>query len=153
MTAITVRRNLNRPLTVMEPFYPTSFLEDLERWVGDTWETYTPVDHIHPRLDMYEGKDEMVVKAELPGITKEDIDISLEGDSLNIKAEKKQESLAEDTTYYSCERYYGQYFRTVTLPYPVDSEKVSSTFENGLLEIRLPKAEEAKAKHIEVKVK
>ncbi|MBI4187918.1 MAG: Hsp20/alpha crystallin family protein [Chloroflexi bacterium] len=153
MTEITVRR----PLTLVEAYYPTNLIDDLDRWVGETWESWTPasasVDHIHPRGDMYEWKDELVMKVELPGIAKEDIDISLEGDCLTIKAEKKQESLAEDATYYGCERYYGKYYRTVTLPYHVDYDKISTTYENGLLEIRLPKAEEAKTKHIEVKVK
>ncbi|MDZ4231081.1 MAG: Hsp20/alpha crystallin family protein [Dehalococcoidales bacterium] len=158
MTAITVRRSPSRALTtVMEPLYrPLSVFDEMERLASDMWKSWTPTvcaTHMHPSLDIYEEKDELVMRAELPGICKEDIDISLEGDCLTIKAEKKQEEVHEDATYYSCERCFGSYSRTVTLSFPVNSDKISSTYENGLLEIRLPKAEEAKAKRIEVKVK
>ncbi len=156
MTAITVRRNPSRTLTVVEPLYrPMSFLDEIERLASDVWESSTPVvyDHMHPRLDMFEEKDDLVVRAELPGIKKEDIDVSLEGDCLNIKAEKKQEELSEESSYYTSERCFGDYSRSISLPFPVNGDKISATFENGLLEIRLPKAEEAKAKHIEIKVK
>ena len=92
------------------------------------------------------------MKTELPGIGKEDLDITLEGDRLTIKAEKKEE-VNEDATYHTRERYYGQYFRSVTLPYPVKGNKIDATFENGVLELRLPKAEEAKARRIEIKAR
>ncbi len=157
MVAINVRRSPSRALTVMEPIYrPMSLLEDIGRFASDIWESWTPVvygTHMHPRLDMFELKDELVMRAELPGIRKEDIDISLENGCLNIKAEKKQEEIPENATYYTCERCFGQYSRSVSLPFNVDADKISAIFENGMLEIRLPKAEEAKAKHIEVKVK
>ena len=71
---------------------------------------------------------------------------------LTIKAEKKQEEVVEETTYYARERSFGQYSRSISLPFHVDADKTSATFKNGLLEIRLPKAEESKSKHIEVKV-
>ncbi|MDP2730958.1 MAG: Hsp20/alpha crystallin family protein [Dehalococcoidales bacterium] len=157
MTAITVRRSPSQALTVREPFYrPMSLLDEIERYAGDIWETWPPVvyrTHMHPRLNMFEEKDELVMRAELPGIHKEGIEISLESDCLTIKAEKKQEEVSEDATYYTCERCFGTYSRSVSLPFPIDGDRVSATFENGLLEIRLPKAEEAKARHIEVKVK
>ncbi|MFC2003243.1 Hsp20/alpha crystallin family protein [Chloroflexota bacterium] len=102
---------------------------------------------------MYKEKDELVLKAELPGIKKGDLDIILEADMLTIRAEKKQEEVAEDATHYACERYFGQYTRTVSLPFHVDADKTSATLRNGLLQIRLPKAEEAKSKHIEVNVR
>ena len=157
MSAITVRRSPSRALTLVEPVYsPFSLLDEIERLASDTWESWTPVvytDHMHPRLDMYEEKDELVMRSELPGIKKEDINISVENGCLSIEAEKKQEEVSEKSTYYSCERCFGKYFRSVSLPFPVDTDKISATFENGLLEIRLPKAEEAKAKHIEIKVK
>ena len=97
---------------------------------------------------MREG--ELVMKTELPGIGREDLDITLEGDRLSIRAEKKEEAV-EDATHHARERYYGQYFRSVTLPYAVKEEGIAATMENGVLEIRLPKAEEVKAKKIEIK--
>ncbi len=152
MNAIVIRRPV-RTLTMTEP---TFLLDEVERFAEDVWGDWRGglyATHIHPDLDIYEEKDELVTKVELPGIRKEDIKIELEKDMLNISAEKKQETLPTDTTYYSCERCFGTYSRSVSLPFPVEGDKISATFENGLLEIRLPKAEEAKAKHIEVKVK
>jgi len=104
-------------------------------------------------MDMYETKDGLVLKAELPGFRKEDVDISLEGDCLTIKAVSKQEELPKDSTMYLDELCYGEYSRSVTLPFPVDNDKISATFENGMLEMSLPKTEESKPKRIEVKVK
>jgi HSP20 family protein len=139
----------------MEPlFHPIDLLDEIEQFAVEAWETSTPERKgIYPRMDMFEDKDELVMRAELPGIRKEDIDISLEGDCLTISAEKKPEKLSKDATSYMCERCFGNYSRTVSLPFPINTDKVSSTFENGLLEVRLPIAEEAKAKHIEIKVK
>lgn len=103
-----------------------------------------------PVTDIYEEKDHLVVKAELPGIDPKDIDVSLEGDTLTIKAEKKEE-VEEDATRHTIERYYGRYFRSMTLPYPVKEDGVKATFENGVLELRLPKIEEVKPRKIEIK--
>ena len=105
------------------------------------------------KLDMYEKDDHLVVKTELPGIKKADLDISLEDDMLTIKAEKKHEEETEEATYYASERTFGEYSRTVSLPFPVDAEKVSASLKNGLLTIKLPKAEEAKPRRIEVNVR
>ena len=146
MTAI-IRRSPIRALTVVEPFYrPMRLFEEIERIARDFRSS------LAPSTDIYEEKDELVVRAELPGIKKEDLDISVEGDELTIKAEKKQEEVVESATYYQCERCFGEYYRSISLPFHVDTEKVSATLENGVLMIRLPKAEEAKSKHIEVKI-
>lgn len=150
MTAI-IRRIPARALTM---YRPTGLLEDVERLAGAMWDTW-PIAFskgLIPRVDMYEEKDGLVVKAELPGIEMENIDVSLEDDMLTIKAEKKHEEVAEDTTHYSRERYFGEYSRCLSLPFHTDADKVSATLKNGLLEIRLPKAEEAKGRKIEVKV-
>ena len=103
-----------------------------------------------PHTDIYEEKNQLVMKTELPGIDRKDLDISLEGDRLTIKAEKKEE-VKEVATHHTRERYYGQYFRSVTLPYPVKEGEISATFDKGVLELRLTKAEEVKAKKIEIK--
>ncbi len=154
MVAI-VRRNPTRAWTAVEPFYrPMSLLDEIERWAEDTWYSWpsTYSTSLTPRMDMYEDKEWLVIKAEFPGVKKEYIDISLEGDVLIIKAEKKEEKAAEEATYYFCERCFGPYSRRLSLPFHVDAEQISATFSDGLLEIRLPKAEEAKSKHIEIKV-
>ena len=152
MDAIIVRRN-PYAMSVTEP----SLFEEIDRWARDAWDTWTPTIHTYRHvgipMDMYETKEGMVLKAELPGFHKEDINISLEDDMLTIKAVSKKEEIPEGSSNYLCERYYGEYSRSITLPFPVQTEKVSATFENGLLELYLPMSEEAKPKHIEIKVK
>jgi HSP20 family protein len=144
-------------LTLVKPFYhPMSILDEVEalaKEIFDSRPLLTLGNGFPLSLDIYREKDELVVKAELPGIKKKDLDISLEDDSLTIKAERKEEKVDEDNTHYSRERRFGRYSRSVTLPFHIDAEKTLATFKNGLLEIRLPKAEDAKSKHIEVKVK
>jgi HSP20 family protein len=132
-------------------------MEELERMTEELWEGWRPVlalgTEFMPRMEMYEEKDGLVIRTELPGVRKEDLNISITGDVLTLKAEKKQEEVTEGRDYYLCERSFGQYSRSVSLPFAVDTGKGAATLENGLLEIRLSKAEEAKAKQIEVKVK
>lgn len=155
MTAIITRPT--RAIRLMEPFYrPLDTFSEVELLARKFWDSWQPLSSraigFSPRMDMYEHKDELVMRVEFPGVKKEDIDVSLEGDELTIEVEKKREEVAEEACYYSCERSFGHYSRTISLPFPVDADKISSTFENGLLEVKLPKAEAAKAKHIEVKV-
>jgi HSP20 family protein len=152
MDAIIMRRNPHA-LSVVEP----SFFEEIDRWARDVWDTWTPTLFPYRRtaipMDMYGTKDGMVLKAELPGFRKEDVDVNLEGDRLIIKAVSKKEEIPEGSSSYLSERFYGEYSRSLTLPFPVDPEKVSATFENGLLQVSLPMSEEVKPKHIEIKVK
>ncbi len=149
---IVLRRNSGE--TALVPFYRQwSLFEEMDRLtreVWDNWRPFTAEFSLVPFTDIYEEKDQLVVKTELPGIDKKDLDVSLDGDRLTIKAEKKEE-VKEDATHHTHERYYGQYFRSVTLPYPVKEEEISATFDNGVLELRLPKAEEVKPKKIEIK--
>jgi len=151
---ILVRRNDNEQSFV--PFYsPLSLLNTMERFTGNIWDSskpYTIDTSLVPHTDIYEENDQLVMKTELPGINKEDVNITLQGDRLTIKAEKK-EAAVEDAACYTRERQYGQYLRSVTLPFPVKEDKISATFENGVLELRLSKAEESKAKKIEIKAR
>lgn len=151
-----VRRSPARALRAMGPFYrPTSLIDEVESWAREIFDSRRPLTvstGLLLKLDVYEKEDELVVKAELPGVPKKELQINLEDDVLTIKAEKKQEETAEDTHYYARGRYFGQYSRSISLPFHVDNDKISAIFKNGLLEIRLPKAEEAKSKQIEVKV-
>jgi HSP20 family protein len=138
----------------MVPFYsPLSLLGAMDRLAGNIWDSSKPYafdTSLVPHTDIYEENDQLVMKTELPGINKEDINITLQGDRLTIKAEKK-EDVVEDAACYTRERQYGQYVRSVTLPFPVKEDKISATFENGVLELRFSKAEESKAKKIEIK--
>ncbi|HMP83409.1 MAG TPA: Hsp20/alpha crystallin family protein [Verrucomicrobiota bacterium] len=105
-----------------------------------------------PAIDVFEGKDAFTVKAELPGMKKEDIDVSLHDGMLSISGERKAESKHEDAEVYRSERYVGRFQRTVALPAPVAADKVNAQYKDGVLTIALPKTEEAKPKHIDVSV-
>jgi len=106
-----------------------------------------------PAVEMYDKEDKVIVRAELPGMKKEELDISVLGDTLTIKGERKAKSEVKGEDYYRCELCYGKFSRSVALPAAVDAGKVEANYENGILEITLPKAEEAKPKKVEVKVK
>jgi HSP20 family protein len=133
----------------LRPFAsPFRLLEEVEEMARSAFET-----GLVPKLDMYEEDKELVVKAELPGIRKKDLDIKLDGDVLTIKAEKKAEKEVKEATHYTRERSFGQYVRYITLPTRVDGEKITATLKKGLLEIRMPKAEVPEPKKIEIKTK
>jgi len=105
-----------------------------------------------PSLDVSETKNELVVKAEVPGMDPKDIDISLSDGMLTIKGEKKQEKEEKQADYHLVERSYGAFTRSVQLPKEVQSEKINASYKNGILKITLPKSEEAKKKEIKIKV-
>jgi HSP20 family protein len=105
-----------------------------------------------PSLDVSETKNDLVVKAELPGLEPKDIDISLSEGVLTIKGEKKQEKEEKEENYHLIERSFGTFARMVRLPKEVKRDKISASFKNGVLRITLPKSEEAKTKEIKIKV-
>jgi HSP20 family protein len=105
----------------------------------------------HPRW-IFTRKDDIVVKAELPGMEKDNIEVNLSDNRLSIKGEKKQEGEVKKEGYYRSERSYGSFVRTLELPRKVQTDKVKAAFKSGILEIRLPKTEQAKKKETTVKV-
>ena len=106
-----------------------------------------------PLSDIYEDKDNYTLTMDLPGIKKEDVKISFADGQLSISGEKRQEKESKDGTYHRVERNYGKYFRTFTLPKKIREDKINAEFKDGQLTITVPKAEEAKPKEIEIKVK
>ena len=106
-----------------------------------------------PAIEVFEKEDKFVVKTELPGMKEEDIDVSVVGDTLTIKGERKSESEVKEEDYYCCERSYGSFFRSIALPSTVDAHKIEASYEDGVLEISLPKAAEVKPKKISVSAK
>jgi len=105
-----------------------------------------------PSLDISETSNDLVVKAELPGMDPKDIDISLNDGMLTIKGERKQEKEEKEENYHLIERSYGSFCRSVKLPKEVKHDKVKASFRNGVLKIVLPKSEESKKKEVKVKV-
>ncbi|HVM61304.1 MAG TPA: Hsp20/alpha crystallin family protein [Verrucomicrobiae bacterium] len=105
-----------------------------------------------PAIDVAVEKDNVVVKADLPGLTKDDVSVTLQENYLTIKGEKKQETEKKDANYFVSERVYGSFTRVVELPVAVDASKIDARFKDGVLHVTLPKTEEARPKQIEVKV-
>ncbi|MDT8394923.1 MAG: Hsp20/alpha crystallin family protein [bacterium] len=107
---------------------------------------------VTPALDLVETRDAIQVRVELPGVRKEEVEISLKDDVLIIKGEKKEEKEEKTENRYYMERSYGSFARAVTLPARVKEDKIKASYKDGVLTIDLPKAEEAKAKEIKVQV-
>jgi len=105
-----------------------------------------------PAVDVYEDKENFVVKAELPGMKKEDIEVTMRDGMLSISGERKSEEKVEKGEVYRSERFFGRFQRTVALPSTVDAAKIKAQYKDGVLTVTLPKAEEAKPKHIDVQV-
>lgn len=106
-----------------------------------------------PMADISETKDKLLIKAELPGLGPEDISVSLSGDLLTIRGEKKREKEEKDEHHYCLERYSGEFQRSFRLPVEVQGDKVEAVFEKGVLTLSLPKVATAHKKEIKIKVK
>jgi HSP20 family protein len=104
-----------------------------------------------PAVDLYEDKENVTVRVELPGMKKEDIGLTIHEGVLTISGERKEEEKHKDTQVCRTERFLGRFQRTLTLPSPVLADKVSASYKDGMLTITLPKPEESKPKQIEVK--
>ncbi len=104
-------------------------------------------------IDMYQNEDNVILKATLPGVKPEEVDISVTGDILTIKAERKEEKETKDKDYIRRENRYGMVSRSVTLPVEVKADKADATFDNGILTLTLPKSEIVKPRQIKVQAK
>jgi HSP20 family protein len=134
----------------------TDLRDEIDRWFETPLAGLTRTSQLlsgwTPALDMFEDKDNLYVRLELPGMKKEDIDLSLHDGSLSISGERKCEEKHNTAEVYRAERFVGRFQRTVTLPVPVAAEKVKAQYKDGVLSITLPKTEEAKPKHIDVNI-
>jgi len=106
-----------------------------------------------PPMDVAETEDEVHVTVELPGMEKDDIELSMEGDRLVVRGEKKEQKEYREGDLYRSERYFGRFTREVPLPCEVDWEKAEATFKNGVLNVSLPKTEEARRRHKKIAIK
>lgn len=158
--AVTKGKEVRRvPARALSPF------EDFERMLEDffsyrwpqplrwEWPAVPDVARVGariPKLDVIDRDAEVVVRAEVPGVNKEDIEISLTGNALTIKGQSKHEEKEEKGDYYRCEISRGAFSRTVSLPAEVDESKAKASLNDGVLEITLPKTETAKKRTIKV---
>lgn len=104
-----------------------------------------------PNVDIYENKDQIVLEAELPGMNREDFDLSIENNIITLRGERRFEKKDDGDNYHRVERAYGTFTRSFTLPQTVSSEGATAEYKNGVLRVTLPKREEVKARRIEVK--
>jgi HSP20 family protein len=141
----TIRWEPYRDLVSLQERMNRLFNDSLSRWSGEeTYGSWTPP------VDIFEKNESLVILAELPGLRREDIDISVEGGTLTLRGERRRDNEVKEESYYRVERRYGVFARSFSLPTSVDAEKIQATYSGGLLRIELPKAEEARPKRVEI---
>ncbi len=129
----------------------TTLHDDMNRMLEGFWDTKSFGMGWNPDIDIAETDSEIVVKAEIPGVDPKEMDISIVDDKLTIKGEKKEEKEDKGKSYHRVERSYGSFTRTIALPAHVKTDEIVAKNHQGVLEITLPKKEEAKTKKITVK--
>ena len=145
-------------LTRFEPFREFANLQDRinrafrESYSEDGRDEALTTSSFAPAVNVYEDEHNVTLKIEVPGIDEKDIDVRIENNTLTVHGERKIEKEEKEENYRRVERQYGSFTRTFTLPTTVDSEKVSATYDKGVLKVALPKKAEAKPKQIKVNV-
>lgn len=104
-----------------------------------------------PPVDVVDRKEEVVLRADLPGMTEKDIELTFQNGSLTIRGERKEEKETKEENYYCSERWSGAFSRTLALPAGVEAEKIKATFKEGVLEVHVPKTKQAEGTKIEIK--
>lgn len=129
----------------MNRLFDDFFSQPMKRseWTEGVWS---------PSVDLSETKDNVMIKAEIPGMTKDDIKISVQDNIITLKGEKKQEKEEKDANYHRIERNYGSFCRSFNLPTAVKADKIKATYKDGVLQVNLPKTEEVKPKEIPINV-
>lgn len=144
----------------LTPWEPLKELEEIRREIDDIFEMrpfrfgLKPLlaRSFSPAIDIIDKKDKLVVKAEVPGVDKKDMTISISDDELVIKGEVKREQEVNEKDYYHSERFYGTFSRSIALPAMVDKSKAKASYKDGILEITLPKAESEKSKEVKLEI-
>lgn len=106
-----------------------------------------------PSMDISEDKNQVTIKADLPGVKQSDIDISVDNNIITIKGERRHEEEHKEKKYHSVERFYGSFMRSMALPAYVEADKIKASYKEGVLEIHIPKKEGAKSRQIKVELK
>jgi len=166
MATANETRNRDKALEQRSAAGRLSPWDDMERWFGDfgqrgwlhpfTWEwprqmeAAAPFEGKLPKVDLLDREDDVLVRAELPGVKKDDVDVTVEDYSVTIKASTRHEEKEKEGEYYRREMSSGEYQRTLALPSAVDQEKAQATFTNGVLELTLPKLEKTHRKTVKV---
>jgi HSP20 family protein len=163
MEVLSREMERRRPGSGLVPWRPFRDLEDMQRRFDDilnwpllptVWRRIPTMEMgWAPAIDVFEKEDKFVVKAELPGMKEEDINVSVVGDTLTIKGERKAESEVKEDDYHYCERSYGSFSRSLAVPSNIDAKKIEANHEDGVPEISLRKITEVKPKKVSVSAK
>ncbi len=143
-----IRRNPMREMTDVQRQIDRFFSEPL--FGMGRWSDEGPTGLWYPSVDMFENDEALVIKAELPGLSKDDIVLNIESGTLTLSGERKFDNEVKEEKYYRRERAYGKFTRRFSLPANVDSKKITAEFKEGVLKIEIPKPEEQKPKKIAV---
>ena len=148
-----------RPFGSTQRWEPFRNLTDIQSEVNRLFDTFggrpaspAAAGRWLPAVDMHETTDELVLTVEVPGVREKDIAVSITGDLLSIKGERRWEDQAKDQKFLYVERAYGQFERLVQLPMAVQTDKVKATYRDGVLQITLPKAEELKSREVKIDI-
>src|SRR5262245_23067436 len=147
-----------RPFVSVERWDPFRNMSDIQGEVNRLFDSFLgrpmgpAVRAWMPVLDVHETKDDLILSFELPGVTDKDVSLSITGDLLTLKGERTVNRDSKDESAYQVERVYGKFERSVQLPMPVQADKVKATYRDGVLEVKLPKAEEVKPKAIKIDI-
>jgi len=146
-------------MTRFDPFRDLAVLQDrMNRMFNDSYGDRRQEDHMlnrgtwTPAVDIYEAEGQLVLKAELPDMRREDIDLSVENHTLTIRGERKLDNEIKQENFHRVERAYGSFVRTFSLPTTVDTGRIGAEYKNGVLTVKLPLREEAKPRTINVDV-
>jgi HSP20 family protein len=145
-------------MTRMIRFSPSNELRRLQREIDSVFQNMYPADGDReapatgwtPRVDLSETEDAYHIHLDLPGVDKDDVDINLQDGTLTIRGERKEQAREEGTNTVRVERSFGQFFRSFTLPQTIKQDDIRATYDNGVLAVEVPKAEETKPRRIEI---
>jgi HSP20 family protein len=151
-------KNESKELVTRSPKGALSPFEEMERWFEDAFRRpffgppwlprlkFSEFAEVSPAVDIFEEGDDVVLKAEIPGVDKEDLKVDIADDIITISGEKKSVEKVERKDFYRCERSVGSFTRKLRLPTETQTDKAKASFKDGTLEIRIPKTHEAKTK-------
>jgi len=163
---IIMENKKSKEIAKAEPAHAVSPFEEMEKrfedffrrpfsMFGPSWlpsVKFPESGMVSPDIDIFEDGSDVVVKAEMPGMKKEDIEVNLTDEMVTVSGEKKKEEKVEKKDYYRVERSYGSFRRSFKLPKEVQSDKAKASFKDGVLEVRVPKTEEAVKKEKKIKI-
>ena len=151
---------VTRPSRFPDPFsetdrwfdnlFPRGWMRPFHRNWPDFGEMASAFETRMPKVDIIDRDDEIIVHAEVPGVQKDDLDVSVSDHTVTIKGKTKREKKEEKGDYYRSELYQGSFARTVTLPSEVDSDKVKANFKDGVLELKMPKIAQSKRRSVKI---